>query len=54
LQAAGVSIARIEVGQDGVTIVPGEPTKKTATDIEAAVARIDAKLRRSAAKKQGG
>lgn len=48
LRAAGVSIARVEVGQDGVTIVPGEPSgPMPPLDVDAKkVAAIDAAIRR--------
>jgi hypothetical protein len=48
LRDAGVSIARVEVGQDGVNIVPGEPggAKGDGLDIKAKLAAIDASIRR--------
>jgi hypothetical protein len=41
LKAAGVPVARVEVGKDGVTIVPGEPAPSAKHDEAAEVARID-------------
>lgn len=48
LRDAGVSIARVEVGQDGVVIVPGEPAARApvADPDTKEVAKIDAMIRR--------
>jgi hypothetical protein len=44
--AAGVPVARVEVGKDGVTIVPGEPVRGSTKTLEARLAEIDAAIRR--------
>jgi hypothetical protein len=46
LRDAGVSIARVEVGQEGVVIVPGEPSSPPPDADAKKVAEIDAAIRR--------
>jgi hypothetical protein len=44
--AAGISVARVEVGKDGVTIVPGEPVRGAGRDLDTRLAEIDRMIRK--------
>jgi hypothetical protein len=47
LRAAGVSIARVEIGTEGVVIIPGEPAPSS-IDADKAERELDEMVRRSA------
>jgi hypothetical protein len=54
LKAAGVSVARVEVGKEGVTIVPGEPAAGASLDEADEVARIDRMIRAGRERRRKG